>query len=350
MTKQEYFQMMKQALRKAAGVGPWSSGHSPLDPLGMSSGPNASHNGLPRMPEDQMQGQFDLRHGVEPSDMDVENYIKSMGGYPQSEAKAQGPSASLAAAQAPAPGQSTADIIKELAAQFQKSNDKKNAANESRFQEIKGNNRDLYGRVMGEVGNWGGVQKQLNDEQAKKTLGDLQANLAARGLGNTTIGDAFRERNSRDLALVNQDLSERKSDRAVRYDTSLTNDSNAFIERKKESGPDMAQMIALVQRLGEAEAYQRARASASSGAQQPQFMPAYDGGQSGMSPYGAMQMAAGMQSQFGGGMQTPLQIAGNLFGNGVPDMQPAWTANAFPHRAGESRQQAYYRRTGVPNY
>lgn len=243
-------------------------------------------------------------------------------------------------------------IFDQLSQQWKQKQDEANAANEARYSEIKGNKQAQANRVMNEVGNWGNFQKAMNDEKAKETLGNIQANLASRGLGNTTIGDSFRQRNARDLQLTNQDLSERKSDRYVNYDNALSNDYNAFIERKTDKAPEYGQMQALLAKLGEAQAYQQAAAARQ---QQPTVAAVPQDGGQGMG-MGAPSQAAwnhagrqaqAMQSQFMGGMfgsGTPLGIAGQLFAGGVPSMQPAWYSNAAPHRYGEGRDSAYYRR------
>jgi hypothetical protein len=119
----------------------------------------------------------------------------------------------------------------------------------------------LRDRVMGRVDNWGKAQEQLNKERAAEALGEQRANLAARGLDMSTRDAAFMARNARDLALAQQDLSERRDARAINYDLQATDnlaktraqlagDRAAFQERPMNQGPDMGQAMQLAMQYG----------------------------------------------------------------------------------------------------
>ena len=303
------------------------------------------------VPDNQMRpGTFNVKFGQAPSDADVQAFIRSMGGNPYANSQGRSPERSNSTpsaggtAPAPAEGESIRALIERLAGDYKKQQDAANAANEARYQEVKGSNADLYNRVMGEVDNWGGVQSQLNQEKAKESINNIRANLASRGLTDSTIGEAFAARNARDLALTQQDLSERKSDRRVGYDVNLTNNANNFIERRTDKGPDNSALLALSSRLGEAEAYQKGmqQAAAMNRQSRPeQQQPQYMGG-GGVAPEYAMMLANQLQGNYwgqmggAGGFMSPMN-----FGQ-------AYTSNRYPTPRGTNRQLKTAQRNSVP--
>lgn len=284
--------------------------------------PNSYANG-DQGPQTARPGMFNVQYGVEPSPAEIQAYIRYMGGD-RSAKKAPGRSAGANSAPsiggtAPAPGSDTSirDLIAKMAADQKSQQDAANAANEARYGEVKGSNAALYGRVMGEVDNWGNVQRQENIDRARESMGNIRGNLASRGLTDSTIGDAFQARSDKNLAMEQQALSEAKSARRLGYDINLTNDANAFIERRTDRAPDNSALLALSAKLGEAEAYNRGQATAQQrgGRTGVQQQPSYLGGPQGVSPAyaamltqnvygnyaGQMNNAAGMLPQYGSG-------------------------------------------------
>lgn len=119
----------------------------------------------------------------------------------------------------------------------------------------------LRDRVMARADNWSKAQEQINKERAAEALDEQRANLAARGLDMSSRDAAFMARNARDLALAQQDLSERRDARAINYDLQTTDnlakmraqlagDRAAFQERPMNQGPDMGQAMQLVMQYG----------------------------------------------------------------------------------------------------
>jgi hypothetical protein len=327
---QRFYEEAKRHLRKLAGV----SGSRPQRGYFPRRGYTAG--GAPKM-DATRPGTFDVQFGIEPSDADVQAFIRSMGGDPfakKSQGRSVGRSNStpLAGGTAPAPeqGESIRALIERMAADVKSQQDAANAANEARYGEVKQSNADLYGRVMGEVDNWGGVQQKLNEERAKESMGNIRGNLAARGLTDSTIGDAFQARNDRDLALTQQDLSEKKSARRLGYDIDLTNNANAFIERRTDRGPDNTALLALSAKLGEAEAYRKGKMEAAAAAQRRgtrsrgrSNQPPYLGPQ-GIHPALAAMLATGMQQNFLGGLGGAMGMMGRGGGG------PAYISNRYP--------------------
>lgn len=341
---QQFYNEAKRHLMMLAGV----NGSRPQ--RGYFPGRGSTAGGM--APDNQMRpGTFNVKFGQAPSDADVQAFIRSMGGNPYANgAQGRSPERSNSTpsaggtAPAPAGGESIRALIERLAGDYKAQQDAANAANEARYQEVKGSNADLYNRVMGEVDNWGGVQSQLNQEKAKESINNIRANLASRGLTDSTIGEAFAARNARDLALTQQDLSERKSDRRVGYDVNLTNNANNFIERRTDKGPDNSALLALSSRLGEAEAYQKGmqQAAAMNRQSRPeQQQPQYMGG-GGVSPEYASMLATQMQNNFMGQL-------GGAMGQMIPYMGgPAYSSSSYPVKRTPEEYAAM--RARQPNY
>lgn len=347
MTKaQQFYEEAKRQLRAIQGVdGPRRQSPGFTDRRSYTAG------GQARNQSGRRANTYEARYGYDPSPADVNDFIRSMGGNPFAK-KAQGRSAGRsnstpsAGGTAPAPeqGESIRALIERMAADLKTQQDAANAANEARYAEVKGSNADLYGRVMGEVDNWGGVQAQLNEERARESMGNIRGNLASRGLTDSTIGDAFQARNDRDLSLTQQDLSEKKSARRLGYDIDLTNNANAFIERRTDRAPDNSALLALSAKLGEAEAYERGRqanAQQRGGvdrrrSQQPAYL-----GPTGVSPAYAGMLAQQMYGNYAGQMNN---AAGML---GVQNNGPHITSNRYPTRRG-SRVAQGAARNAIP--
>ena len=248
-----------------------------MDPLGMSSN---SARGLIGM---------NLRTGVSPTEADVDRFIANMGGNPHLDGRQAryenqldpemvgrqsggGVRSGKTGSGGPA-GWTTGDpLLDALLAQAEMERSRANAVNDQRERNVDDIYRErerqadtelsaMRDRVMGEVDNWGNVQSALNEERSQSTRGANRANLAARGLDMSDIESSFNTRADRDLALTQQDLSERKSARKADYDSRLTSqlaqmraqlagDRAAFQERPTDQGPDMGQIMQLAMQYG----------------------------------------------------------------------------------------------------
>lgn len=218
-----------------------------------------------------------LVYGQTPSDADVMRYINE---NVDSLRPAQGAAAQGPAAQGGSWGGSRqgvdgmfgggsltgSPLLDQLFQQAELDRLRKNVVNDKRERNIDDIYRDrerqadteltaLRDRAMGEVDNWGGVQAKLNEEAAKSALARQRTNLNAAGFNLSSHMPAFDARNARDLALVQQDLSEKKSDRKIRYDSQLTGnlaqtraqlagDRAAFLERPSDQGGIDANQLA----------------------------------------------------------------------------------------------------------
>lgn len=313
----------------------------------------------------QRPGFYDTQYGVAPTEAEVQAYWKANGGgkgkkqrrVDTTAGKRARAEALAAAAAAAPPSEKSAytQLLEEAAASMKSQTEKANAENLRRWEMEGQSHDDLYGRVMsGELDNWGNVQSQLNASQAQQNLDKINENLLSSGLSNSTNVMAAKLASDRNLALVQQDLSEKKSDRKVRYDMQLTGDKNDWIRSRFDNAPDPNSLMQVYAKLGEAEANDRARAAAAAvgtgkrdGSRRSlaERMAALGGGSvRGIPSIRAAQIGGAMAGNFYGGIAQGANYLNNI--NNIANYQPAWVANAFPHRPGESRWEAYLRRMG----
>jgi hypothetical protein len=288
----------------------------------------------------QDPNRFDLMRGQEPSDADIRRFMKMH--TTRSAEKAQGRSAQAAGATAPAPGPGgtqSAILAKMLADQKAKL-DESNRQNQLRYDQGLGELSTLRDRNQQRVGNWGHLREMQNREQANANLKAVEANLANRGLGNSTLTDAFRLRNERDLSMLNQDVSERRDDRMSRYDTSDTGSLVGFVERRNDIPPNEQSFLELARELGkaqamEAEAAKRAAEQPLTRTDQPQRRIAGPGG---LSAKAAQRMQEGMQGA------NPFGAAMSYFANNQPYRWGGINAQYTPRNgmSGQQHADAWY--------
>ena len=242
---QQNYEALQREMRKIAGV---DGGRRQW---GYFNRPNITAGGQALAPQ-PFPGTMNVKFGQTPTDAEVKaNLMRlGLGGGP---APRQGqPAATNPVGVQAAPGAPTgSSMLEKLIADSQAKEEEANYQNQLRYDQVLNNQNTLYGRTMGEVDNWGNTQKQLNDEKAAETLSAIKADMAARGIANSNVTPAFQQRNARDLALTQQDLSERKSARRIGYDTALTQDQNAFIERRNDVGPDQNALMQLALQYGQ---------------------------------------------------------------------------------------------------
>lgn len=286
-------------------------------------------------------GGVNVARGTAPSESDVDKFIRQLGGNPYTGSASTrrntsggGSSGNVARAirpGVPQPQQETQEsILDQLAAEFKSKINEANAANLARYDEGKGELSTLRDRNQGRVENWGKAASEDIDERMREALGDASANLAARGLGNSNILDAFRLRAARDTAREQQRVSEMRDSRASQYDTNDTNNLVGFIERRNDIAPDYGQLIGLADRIGQADALKAFQENMAAERAQRQQTPQYGGygGYGGFGPYGPMIPSYGPQ---GPHMRAPAFV--NLFGgamNSLPSGPAPVVSNAYP--------------------
>jgi hypothetical protein len=287
----------------------------------------------------EQMGGLNLQYGVTPDDAMLDKFIAMRGGYRNADApvvrRPGGNSFSRPGVTANETGTlSRSDLgvkkpepskLDKLLAEVQAKVDKANAANDKRDLEVRGllgkygDPEGLYGRTMGEIDNFGKASKLDLEERAKQAMGAIQANLSARGLGNSTITSAFQQKNASDLAREQQRLSEMVSDRRITNDQSLTGNLAGFIERQNDIAPDMLPYLDLAMKYGESGDGQGMQGLP--GGQQFQQFQQPGGG------YQPMYDIPRYGPQGGGPIflnGNPLQVAQGMFGGGGGYQPPAY--------------------------
>lgn len=193
-----------------------------------------------------------------------------------------------------------------------------NDANKQRYEDILKRLEDRYSRNMDRVSNWGKTAEADARESAFETMAGIQANLSARGLGNSTIVEAFRQRNSRDLNRNLTQISEMRDSRAAQYDQALSGDIASFMERRTDKAPDFGQIAALAQAYGVGGGGQGfAGQDMGDGTyRQQQYVPAEQAPQI-MPTGGVSAQTAMMMAGMTGAMMSPMMAAAY----GVPQQQ-----------------------------
>ena len=334
---QRNFDALKAEMMKIAGVRPGQTTRNYFPRRNYTAG------GFSK-PDQSRPGTLDVQFGVTPSDYEVQQNLMRLGmagGSPSRRPAPQSPMTPVGAQTAPA-APAGPSLFEKLVADSQAKEDEANRQNQLRYDQVLGSQDALYDRTMGEVDNWGNVQRQLNDEKAAETLSAIKADMAARGIANSNVTPAFQQRNARDLALTQQDLSERKSARRIGYDTALTQDQNAFIERRNDVGPDQNALMQLALEYGRSgngtgslPQAQQAAAAPKKKRYKPINQVPMSGG---VSPWQAQQMSQQILGGFNNGamgmMQAARSNAGAMMGAWGVSATPGITSNAYPGSRG----------------
>lgn len=210
-------------------------------------------------------GGLRLKYGVAPNDSQLDQWIKQNGGYPSGTNKGLMNNKPGSTSNRKHQVSKAAELSKVKAAKtdlekFFESAEKKvleaNDANRKRRDTILKDLDDRYNRVMDRIGNFGVAARADLQERSAEALGNIQANLSARGLGNSTIMASFMQRNQRDLAREQQRVSEMVDTRAMNADMKMTSEKTGFLERINENAPDYNQLMNLAAKYGEGNAGQ----------------------------------------------------------------------------------------------
>lgn len=140
--------------------------------------------------------------------------------------------------------------LSDLVSEFQKAQDKANAANEARYRDILAGYQDRYARTMGNLQGMGQQEAADINEAAKARAAAQRQSLVARGLSNSTITDNMEQGVERERVSDMGRLQERLRQQMLGLDTSLSGDTLNFMERREDTGPDMNQLLQLAQMLG----------------------------------------------------------------------------------------------------
>jgi len=239
-------------------------------------------------------------------------------------------------------------LVSQMLADAQAQADEANYWNQYRFDYGIGNLENLRDRNQERVKNFGQSARTDLEERFSQSLGDTVGQLSGRGLGNSTIVDAFRDRNKRELAREQQRISEMVDDRASRYDTADTANAVNFVERRNDVAPDMGQLLQLAQMYGasggvDGAAGVPATSSSAGGSRQTQLEEiGYERGQPTMnlpyavSPYVANEIASSYRGTYPSlrEMTNPLSVVGGIQGvvGDITGVAGGTNSNRYPVR------------------
>jgi hypothetical protein len=236
--------------------------------------------GFARSPEPQYAGQINVRRGYMPSETEIVQASQMAGGAEDDRLMAElgtqiaaenagggmsgggrervlggrgNPRQSVGTGMAGGTSGGMAGLPPEMQAYLADVYAKDQAAfndTQARIGELRAGHADKRQRTLDRVENYGIAQQQLNAEKKAESLKTQRAVLQARGLSNSSDLPAWMARNDRDWGLVDQKLSEDVDDRAIRYDTALTNEYLGAIERINNIPPNMPQAMDMALKYG----------------------------------------------------------------------------------------------------
>lgn len=248
-------------------------------------------------PTNPQPGGLTLQAGQSVSDKDVERFIEQLGGNPyakQLSAAKRSSSTGVGNAQMqrlqaqsgqtpagsdlrrerlrpggyrnptalsdPAAADPTA-LFQKILAQQEAGYAEAKAANEGRYAEGKGLLQDTGAYRQELAQNWGKAAAADIDERMQESLKETAANLASRGLSNSSVMDAFRTRTARDTAREQQRVSEMRDERLANYAAQDAGNLVNFIERRSDPYPDRSEALRLAAQMGQMQMMQQEAAA-----------------------------------------------------------------------------------------
>lgn len=137
-----------------------------------------------------------------------------------------------------------------LATQYQRALDKANRKNEERYRDILGNYDALHGRVMGDLAGVGEQQAKDIDRRYQAHGSDVYNDLIRRGFGGGSLRSTMQQGVNREHSEAQRRLQEGLMRQRSLYDTNITQGKMGVMERRTDAGPDLNQMLGLMQGLG----------------------------------------------------------------------------------------------------
>jgi len=138
-----------------------------------------------------------------------------------------------------------------LGDEYQRALDKANAANESRYRDILSGYDALRGRVMGDLEGVGVTESQDIDRTYRNLGSDVYQRLVNRGFGNSTIPATQRMGVERERTSAQGRLAAQLARERIQADMGVSEGKMGVMERRTDEGPDVNQMIALSQAMGQ---------------------------------------------------------------------------------------------------
>jgi hypothetical protein len=246
-------------------------------------------------------------------------------------------------------GSASQSPLLQVAQAWQDAQDKNNADNNARYNDIIAGRQDMFNTAMGYLDKSGGSQRQDINDAFDKSASQVKLANVGRGMANSTVMDTMLQGNTIDRTKAMGRLEDQLNQQRLGYQTQLQSDLLQFMERKNEQGPDFNQLLQLASMMGQGGlganqalpgAFNQGGGGGAlgvggvmgqpfSGDAQFAGMGGGFGGPNGFQPWG------GQQQNFGGGQ-------GGNFGGGQnlnPFQQKLMFENAMKQAAGELGQQ-----------
>jgi hypothetical protein len=139
----------------------------------------------------------------------------------------------------------------QLSAAYQQALDKANAANENRYQDTLQGSQARLERNMGYLENSGQQQAKDINQAYDKQLADTNQDLINRGLRASTITGNMGLQNQVERQNALGRMQDQLRQQRVATDSALSGDTLQLMASKNDIAPDMNQLIALAQMLGQ---------------------------------------------------------------------------------------------------
>ena len=137
-------------------------------------------------------------------------------------------------------------MYQQLIADFKAKMDASNAANESRYGEIKGGYDAMQANVDQALAGLGTQARADIDTRYKQLGATQQQNLVSRGLAGTSVpfraASGLETQKSGDINRLNEQIAQTK----LGYQTDIAGNKLNFMERRNDTGPNMGQYLELL--------------------------------------------------------------------------------------------------------
>lgn len=150
-----------------------------------------------------------------------------------------------------ASGQAYPDEMLNFFEAMQRAENSANAKNEQRYDEILGGYRQRRDEAMQEMASLGTTQRREIDDLHTRAEAELEQDMIARGLGNTTLRSSARADLGERRGRLRQELEERLTRNRIDLGAQLSGDMLGFMERRTDEGPDVRLSTLLAGQLGE---------------------------------------------------------------------------------------------------
>lgn len=205
-----------------------------------------------------------------------------------------------------------------LSAEYQQKLDQANQKNEDRYLDILYGRKGTKERVLADLERFGNSQIADANDRYKALQSQMLADVHARGFGGSSsmINSANRSAETargKELARIQDDIINRRTN----ADAGLSDSLYSFMERRNDVPPDLSQLIALQQGLGQSGPMLSSTRPTTSASTNPAF-----GFTGGMSP----------RPQYGGSAMPNVMRGGNAMAGGdlLAQLMPFVTAGLLP--------------------